>query len=107
MIVTRILYANTPPELAGVCKAMGFVRADIWRRFGGLATLGKSAADIRKTITTGGWYSRLQVDGTIRAETTKDVVNDLLTYKAAGMLKVRQAVAARTQDSAERKRLYG
>jgi hypothetical protein len=30
----------------------------------------------------------VQLDGTIRAETTKDVVTDLLTYKAAGMLRV-------------------
>ena len=46
------------------------------------------------------------MDGTIRAETTKDVVNDILMYKAAAMVKVRQAVAVRTIDKAERKRLY-
>jgi hypothetical protein len=53
MIVTRIPYANTPPELAGVCNVMCFVRAVIWSRFGGLATLGKSAANSRKAITAG------------------------------------------------------
>ncbi len=106
MIVTRTLHADTPPELTGVCKVMGFVRADIWRRFGALGTVGKNAAAIRKEITSAGQYARLDVDGTIRAETTKDVVNDILTYKAAAMLKVRQAVAARTKDVAERKRLY-
>ena len=108
-IVTRTLYAmpSSLPALRAVCKAMAFVRADIWRRYGALRNVGKSAADIRKEITTHGWYAALQVDGTIRAETTKDVVNDILTYKAAACMKVRQAVAKRTSEAAERKRLYG
>ncbi|WP_255217788.1 transposase [Paraburkholderia mimosarum] len=46
------------------------------------------------------------MDGTIRAETTKDAVNDILTYKAAACAKVRQAIAKRTSDQNERKRLY-
>lgn len=106
MKVTRILQADVPPELASICKAAGFVRADIWRRFGALGNVGKSGLDIRNEITKGAFYAGLAVDGTIRAETTKDVVNDVLTYKAAALLKVRQAVAARTKDAAERKRLY-
>ena len=106
MKVTRTLQADVPDGLAAICKTMGFVRADIWRRFGALGNVGKNADAIRKTITATDLYGTLPVDGTIRAETTKDVVNDLLTYKAAAMLKVRQAVAARTQDNIERKRLY-
>ena len=106
--VTRTLYAMpcSLPALRAVCKAMAFVRADLWRRYGALQNVGKSAADIRKEITTQGWYAPLQVDGTIRAETTKDVVNDILTYKAAACMKVRQAIARRTSDATERKRLY-
>jgi len=80
-------------------------------RTSGVATarwgnVGKRAADIRKEVTAGGWYASLAVDGTIRAETTKDDVNDILTYKAAACAKVRQAIAKRTSDEAERKRLY-
>jgi hypothetical protein len=104
--VTRILQADVPDGLANACKAMGFVRADIWRRFGALGNIGKSAADMRRAVTAGNYYTALPVDGTIRAETTKDVVNDLLTYKAAALVKVRQAVAARTRDAVERKRLF-
>jgi hypothetical protein len=104
--VTRILQADAPDGLEAICKAMGFVRADIWRRFGALGTVGKKADAIRKTITAASLYTGLPVDGTIRAETTKDVVNDILTYKAAALVKVRQAVAARTRDNAERKRLF-
>jgi len=106
MKVTRTLYTDTPTELAGVCKTMGFVRADIWRRFGALGNVGMSAADMRLAVTSGNYYAGLFVDGTIRAETTKDVINDLLAYKAAALVKVRRAVAAHTNDVVERKRLY-
>ena len=87
--VTRTLYAtpSSLPALRAVCDVMAFVRADLWRRYGALGTVGKSAADIRKEVTAGGWYANLAVDGTIRAETTKNVVNDILTYKAAACAK--------------------
>lgn len=106
MKVTRTLQANVPPALASVCKVMGFVRADIWRRYGALGTVGKNANTIRKEISAAALYDSLQVDGTIRAETTKDIVNDILLYKAAAMVKVRQAVAARTGDATQRRRMY-
>lgn len=106
MKVTRTIQSDVPDGLAAVCAAMGFVRADIWRRYGALKNVGKSAADIRREITEGGFYAGLPVDGTIRAETSKDIVNDVLLYKAAAMTKVRQSVAARTKNNAERKTLY-
>lgn len=106
MKVTRTLQGNVPDGLVAICTAMGFMRADIWRRYGALKNIGKSAADIRKEITLNSFYSSLLVDGTIRAETTKDIVNDVLLYKASAMTKVRQSVAARAKDVGERKTLY-
>jgi hypothetical protein len=106
MIVTRTLLAKTEPGLALICKTMGFVRADIWRRYGALGNMGKSASDIRAEITHSDIYSKLLVDGTIRAETTKDAVNDILLYKAAAAVKVRRAINARAKDDTERKSLY-
>ena len=94
-------------DLHRICKTMAFMRADIWRRYGALKNVGKSAADIRKEITAGRWYESLSVDGTIRAETTKDVVNYILTYKAAAVQKVRQNVAKRSSNQSERRELYG
>jgi hypothetical protein len=46
-IVTRTLYAmpSSLPALRAVCKAMAFVRVDIWARYGALQNVGKSAAD--------------------------------------------------------------
>jgi IS605 OrfB family transposase len=105
---TRTLYAtpSSLPAIQAVCDAVAFVRADLWRRYGALGTVGKRAADIRREVTAAGWYAGLAVDGTIRAETTKDVVNSILTYKAAACAKVRQAIAKRTPDAVERKRLH-
>jgi hypothetical protein len=85
---------------------MGYMRADIWRRYGALATVGKSSMDIRKDISATRRYNDLYVDGTIRNETTKDVVNDIYLYRAAAMQKVRKAIAARTDDKKERVRMY-
>ena len=106
MIVTRTLISDTPASLHGICKTMGYVRADIWRRYGALGNVGKSASDIRREITEKNLYSGLLVDGTIRAETTKDIVNDVLLYKAAAVTRVRKSVAARSKDETERKLLY-
>ena len=106
MKVTRTLQADAPPELAPICRTIGYLRADIWRRYGALGNVGHSALDIRKDIIARNLYGSLPVDGTIRNETTKDVVNDILTYKAAAKLKVRQAIVQRTSDPSERKRLY-
>jgi len=104
--VTRILQADVPPALLQVCRATRFLRADVWRRYGALKNVGKSALAIRKEIVAGGIYVTLAIDGTIRNETTKDVVNDILFYKAAAKGKVRKAIWQRTDNEMERKRLY-
>lgn len=72
MKVTRTLQADAPPALAPICRAMGYLRGDIWRRYGALGNVGHSALDIRKDITARNLYGSLPVDGTIRNETTKD-----------------------------------
>ena len=107
MKVTRILEADAPPSgLATLCETMGFVRADIWRRYGALGNVGKSNQDIRAEIAAAKLYNALPVDGTIRNETTKNIIDDVLMYKAAAMAKVRQAIYVRTKDKAEQKRLF-
>jgi hypothetical protein len=104
MKVTRTIYASTVPALLPICKVAGFMRADIWRRYGALGTHAISAGDIRKGFAS--LYGHLHLDGTIRAETSKDVLNDILAYRAAAMEKVKSAIARRTNDEQERKRLY-
>ena len=102
MKVTRILRANVPTELSAICETIGFVRSDTWRRYGALGNVGKSNQDIRAEIAAAKLYSGLPVDGTIRNETTKNIIDDVLLYKAAAMVNVRRAIYARTKN----KRLY-
>lgn len=104
--MTRTLLADVPPQIAGICKTAGYIRADIWRRYGALGNVGVSADAVRRQIVEKKIFDDLCIDGTVRAETTKDIVNDILTYKAAAKLKVRQAIAKRTSDENERIRLY-
>ncbi|MFO1432800.1 MAG: transposase [Candidatus Competibacteraceae bacterium] len=106
MFVTCTIQAETVPDLLPVCQHLGFIRADLWRRYGALANLGKNVSAIRAEIVERGYYNHIPIDGTIRNETIKDMVNDILLYKAAAKQKVRQDIAARTADPEERKRLY-
>nr|WP_276977779.1 hypothetical protein [Ferrimicrobium acidiphilum] len=100
---TRIIYADTPKELLPICKAVGYIRVDIWRRYGGLKTVSKSSNEISSLSL----YSNLPIDGTIRNESTKDIVNDVLLYRAAGQQRVRRAIYTRAKDDeAELTRLY-
>ena len=101
------IYADTPQELLPICKAVGYIRADIWRRYGGLKTVGKSSNDIRNEISGLALYSKLPIDGTIRNESTKDIVNDVFLYRAGAQQKVRKAIHARAKGhEAELTRLY-
>ena len=106
MKVTHTIYADVTPQLAAVCKVAGYIRADIWRRYGALGNVGVTASAMRTEIIEKNIYTGFHIDGTIRAETTKDIFNDILTYKAAAKLKVRQAIVKRSNDENERKRLY-
>lgn len=106
MKVTRILQSATPKKLPNICKVAAFLRADLWRRYGALKNVGKSNNEIRKEIAKAGYYKHLTIDGTIRNETTKDVINDILLYKASAKEKVRKAICKRTDEPKERKRLF-
>lgn len=71
MNVTRTLISDAPAALLPICKAAGFLRADLWRRYGGIKIVGKSASAVRSEIVESGIYHSLALDGTIRSETTK------------------------------------
>jgi hypothetical protein len=106
--VTRILIATTDQiqRIEAMCSAASFIRADIWRRYGGLGAIGTTVSDIRKEINAKQLYTHLPIDGTVRAETTKDVLNDIYLAKESAKEKVRKDIHKRTNDKAERKRLY-
>ncbi len=104
MKVTRTIYADTALALLPICRAAGVMRADIWRRYGALGTHATTPNSIRRDFAA--LYKHLPIDGTIRSETAKDILNDIFAYRAAAILKVKQAIFRRTNDEAERKRLY-
>ena len=92
MKVTRIIRTNKVKEFESFFKVAGYVRADIWRRYGGIKNIGKSNQDVRAEICKNKLYDSLPIDGTIRNETTKDIINDILLYKASAKEKVRKAI---------------
>lgn len=96
MKVTRTLIANQPDALRPIAEVIGWMRCDLWHRFGALRGVGKSVSKLRKNVP--GMYGHLEVDGTIRAETAKDVLNDIKTYEAAAKWYVRKAIFARAGD---------
>ena len=106
--VTKILYAKTEEieRIQALCSIAGFLRADIWRRYGGLGTIAKTASCIRKQITAKKYYADLPIDGTVRAETTKDIINDIYLYKESAKEKVRKEINKRTNDKKEQRKLY-
>jgi hypothetical protein len=111
MQVTRSLVAVTPVALEDMLKPLAFLRADIWRRHGGLGTEGysrsaRSVSLLRSECAKR--YGGLAMDGTIRAATTLDVLQKIMAARAGAEQKVRRGIHARAgSDKAEARRLYG
>ena len=109
-ICTRILYARCADpadmeRLKATCRAVGKMRAAIWQRWGGLGTIGKTANEVRREITAAQPFKHLKIDGTVRAESTKDIVNDIFTYRKAAQAAVAKKIYRRYPDADDRKRL--
>lgn len=108
--VSRVLLAEAPMLPEQMTKAVQQLRKGIWHRFGALRSEGmrntkKTAGEIRNECAK--VFGDLPLDGTIRAATSLDVVNDILTYRSAAEAKVRKAIAKRANgDKDEAKRLY-
>ena len=76
------------------------MRADIWQRFGGLKALRQDP--IRYKSQCSALHKDLNVDGTIRNQTTIDTLNDIKAFREAAKKKVRQAIYRRAAgDDAE------
>lgn len=103
--VTRTLIAEWHPDLDPIAKVIGGMRADIWQRYGGLASTRGRLISFKSDCAKR--YSTLAVDGTIRNETTIDTLNDIKAFKEAAKRLVRQAIHRRCgSNKPEAKRLY-
>ena len=105
---TRILFARcaNPADLErlkSTCKTVGFMRKAIWQRWGALGTVGRTVDEVRKEITALGIFAKLPIDGTVRAESTKDIVNDIYTYRKAAESLVAKKVYKKFKDDNDRK----
>ena len=105
---TRILYAQCAKpadmkRLKAACRNVGRMRAAIWQRWGGLGTVGKSVNKVRREITAANLFEKFNIDGTVRAESTKDIVNDIFTYRKAAEAAVAKKIYQRYKDEATRK----
>ena len=83
------------------------MRTYLWQRFGGLATFRQTVGEIRQDITKDRPFDRLELDGTVRAENTKDIINDIVAYREAAKLKTAQDIYRRYPDEQTRRELCG
>ena len=87
--VTRILYAESQDLLLleNTARVVGSMRKDIWQKFGGCQTFGRTVGDCRKLWSTDA-YKRRGLDGTVANESAKDIINDVFTSRAAAFTAV-------------------
>ena len=102
--ITRIVYATATSKedfdaLARHAKAVGWLRKDLWHRFGGKAIMQFPFKDIRCKTTR--LYENLsemgfgKIDGTVRNESIKDILNDIKACKAAAIEMMKGRISAR------------
>ena len=80
------------------------LRAEVWQRFGSINGVGVTDRQIRD-----GWLvEKREFDTPARfwKATLQDTFTDINTYREAAKVKVRKAIYRRTEDEAERKKLY-
>ena len=107
--VTRIaishnLNAGKLLQLKEIASRLGNLRGEVWHRYGLIAGVGKTSRQIRDE-----WLAedcQLDVPARLWKETLRDTFDDICLYREAAKVKVRKAIAKRTADKEERKRLY-
>ncbi|MYC64495.1 MAG: transposase [Caldilineaceae bacterium SB0661_bin_34] len=109
--VTRTLHSqglnrSKHDRLADMAVLCGRVRADTWRRCGGIATVRQSPYDIRDDWMSEGydWYG---LPARLGKAMLTDALGDIKAARESAKVPVRKAIRHRTRgDKAERKRLY-
>src|SRR5215471_21555952 len=111
MKVTRIAFsknlnAGKYTQLGEQANRLGKVRALVWRRYGSVAGVGISDRTIRDQWMADGTAASFGVLANAWKETVRDTVTDIKASREAAKVPVRQSIWRRTNDKAERKRLY-
>lgn len=107
--VTRIAYSKNLASgkynrLSEIARRLGQIRTEVWQRFGSIQGVGLTHRQIRDSWLAEG--REFDVPARLWKETLRDTFTDIQTYREAAKVKVRKAIAKRTKDNGERKRLY-
>ncbi|WP_262283194.1 transposase [Micromonospora sp. MA102] len=113
MRVTRIAYsdalnAGKYAELVQQARRLGRVRSEVWQRYGSIAGVGAGLTDrqVRDQWLADGTYASFGVLANAWKETVRDAVSDISANLASAKAEVRRAIIRRTNDPAERKRMF-
>ena len=111
MQVTRIAFSEKRNSgkyalLEEQARRLGRVRASVWRQYGSIAGVGIRDRAIRDQWMSTGDAQAFGVLANAWKETVRDAVADVAASRESAKVRVRQAIWARTDVEAERKRLY-
>ncbi|MEU0151579.1 transposase [Micromonospora fulviviridis] len=113
MKVTRIAYSArlNPGKYAALseqARRLGRVRGEVWQRYGSINGVGAGLRDrqVRNQWLTDGTHLQFGVSANAWKETVRDAMADIGANLAAAKVGVRRAIDRRTNDPAERKRMF-
>ncbi|MCW3820549.1 RNA-guided endonuclease TnpB family protein [Micromonospora sp. DR5-3] len=113
MKVTRIAYSArlNPGKYAALveqARRLGRVRSEVWQRYGSILGVGSGLRDrqVRDRWLADGTHARFGVLANAWKETVRDAMADIGANLEAAKVDVRRAISRRTNDPAERKRMY-
>ncbi|MEU5943910.1 transposase, partial [Micromonospora sp. NPDC047548] len=110
MKVTRIAYSAglNPGKYAALveqARRLGRVRSEVWQRYGSVGGSGLRDRQVRDQWLADGTYVQFDVLANAWKETVRDAMADISANREAAKVKVRRAIARRTDDPAELKRM--
>ena len=104
IVASKDLNRSKYDELSRQANMLGALRTEIWQRFGSINGSGIDFRKLRNDWVKNRDFSPLPAKSW--KETLRNVLDDIAMYEEAAKLKVRQDIARRTTDNAERKKLF-
>jgi len=107
--VTRITYSKNLNQgklnqLSFIAFRLGKIRKEVWHRYGSISGVFLTHREIRDK-----WLAEnlsFDIPARLWKETLRNTFSDICLYREAAKVKVRKAIAKRTKDEEERKRLF-
>ncbi len=106
--VTRITQAEQltvrkQGDLTALCAALGKVRAHVWRKYGSIKGVSKSAYEIRDEVCPG--FKNIGIVSHVVQGTVLDAAKNIAANREAAKVEAVRAIFRHTKDENERKRL--